>query len=157
MNVIDVARVALAPNDVAGAGNCDAAAVDHDVAQAFTTNAIDAMVTSPSTGVNSQSWDYITHFTTINAWIPKNMMFVNRKVFNRLDDETKQVILTAAANAEKLAVEHTNMLEENGMIVSAPTPKLQEELRAIGKVMVTEWLEEAGAAGKAVVDAYNDL
>ncbi|MCP4979649.1 MAG: hypothetical protein GY935_04040 [Gammaproteobacteria bacterium] len=47
-----------------------------DVAQAFT---IDAMVTSPSTGVNSQSWDYISHFTTINAWIPKNMMFVYKK------------------------------------------------------------------------------
>ena len=99
-----------------------------DVAQAFTTNAIDAMITSPSTGVNSQSWDYITHFTTINAWIPKNMLFVNTKVFNRLDDATKQVILTAAANAEKkgwelgrkLAVEHTNTLKENGMVVSAP-------------------------------------
>ncbi|NNE63127.1 MAG: TRAP transporter substrate-binding protein, partial [Gammaproteobacteria bacterium] len=88
-----------------------------DVAQAFTTNAIDAMVTSPSTGVNSQSWDYISHFTTINAWIPKNMMFVNKRIFDRLDDDTKKVILTAAANAEKkgwalgrkLAVEHTDM------------------------------------------------
>ncbi len=136
-----------------------------DVAQAFTTNAIDAMVTSPSTGVNSQSWDYISHFTTINAWIPKNMMFVNQRVFDRLDDDTKQVILTAAANAEKkgwelgrkLAVEHTDMLRENGMVVSAPSEKLQGELRAIGKVMVDEWLQEAGADGKAVIDAFNAM
>ena len=136
-----------------------------DVAQAFTTNAIDAMVTSPSTGVNSQSWDYISHFTTINAWIPKNMMFVNQRVFDRLDDDTKQVILTAAANAEKkgwelgrkLAVEHTDMLRENGMVVSAPSEKLQGELRAIGEVMVDEWLQEAGAEGKAVIDAFNAM
>ncbi|MCP5016586.1 MAG: TRAP transporter substrate-binding protein [Ketobacter sp.] len=136
-----------------------------DVAQAFTTNAIDAMVTSPSTGVNSQSWDYISHFTTINAWIPKNMMFVHKKLFKRLDADTQQVILTAAANAEKkgwalgrkLAVEHTNKLRENGMIVSAPSDKLQSELRAIGSTMVGEWLEEAGALGKSVIDAYEAL
>ena len=136
-----------------------------DVAQAFTTNAIDAMVTSPSTGVNSQSWDYISHFTTINAWIPKNMMFVNKRIFDRLDDDTKQVILTAAANAEKkgwalgrkLAVDHTNMLRENGMKVAPPTPELDAELRKIGEIMVNEWLEEAGDSGKAIIDAYRAM
>jgi TRAP-type transport system periplasmic protein len=136
-----------------------------DVAQAFTTNAIDAMVTSPSTGVNSQSWDYISHFTTINAWIPKNMLFVNAKIFNRLDDATKAVIMTAAANAEKkgwalgrkLAVEHTNTLKENGMVVSPPSAQLDSELRKIGKTMVKEWLAESGANGKAIIDAYNAM
>jgi TRAP-type C4-dicarboxylate transport system substrate-binding protein len=136
-----------------------------DVAQAFTTNAIDAMVTSPSTGVNSQSWDYISHFTTINAWIPKNMMFVNKKIFDRLDDATKSVILTAAANAEKkgwalgrkLAVEHTNVLKENGMIVSPPTQQLDAELRGIGGTMVDEWLTEAGDRGKSIVDNYRAM
>ena len=136
-----------------------------DVAQAFTTNAIDAMVTSPSTGVNSQSWDYISHFTTISAWIPKNMMFVNKKIFDRLDDATKKVIMTAAANAEekgwalgrKLAVEHTNILKENGMVVSPPTQKLDTELREIGATMVSEWLTEAGDAGKKIVDAYKAM
>lgn len=136
-----------------------------DVAQAFTTNAIDAMITSPSTGVNSQSWDYISHFTTINAWIPKNMLFVNKKIFSRLDDATQQVIMTAAANAEKkgwalgrkLAVEHTNTLKENGMVVSPPSSKLDAELREIGATMVGEWLTEAGDSGKAVVDAYRAM
>ena len=136
-----------------------------DVAQAFTTNAIDAMVTSASTGVNSQSWDYISHFTTINAWIPKNMMMVNKRIFDRLDDDTKQVILTAAANAEKmgwelgrkLQVEHRNILKENGMVVTAPTTELDAQLRKIGETMVNEWLQEAGAEGKAVIEAYRAM
>ena len=136
-----------------------------DVAQAFTTNAIDAMVTSPSTGVNSQSWDYISHFTTISAWIPKNMMFVNQKLFDRLDEDTQKVILTAAANAEKkgwalgrkLAVEHTDMLRENGMQVSAPSAQLDSELREIGKIMVKEWLDEAGEAGSKVIADFNAM
>lgn len=133
-----------------------------DVAQAFTTNAIDAMITSPSTGVNSQSWDYISDFTTVHAWIPKNMMFVNQKVFDRLDADTQQVILTAAANAEKkgwalgrkLAVEHTDTLKAKGMKVAEPTEQLQTEMRAIGETMIQEWLVEAGDAGKQIIEAF---
>ncbi len=136
-----------------------------DVAQAFTTNAIDAMVTSPSTGVNSQSWDYISHFTTINAWIPKNMLFVNKKIFDRLDDDIQKIIMTAAANAEKkgwalgrkLAVEHTNALKENGMVVSPPSAKLDTELREVGATMTNEWLTEAGAEGRKIIDAYRAM
>ncbi|MFT5706130.1 MAG: TRAP-type C4-dicarboxylate transport system substrate-binding protein [Oceanospirillaceae bacterium] len=136
-----------------------------DVAQAFTTNAIDAMITSPSTGVNSQSWDYISHFTTVHAWIPKNMLFVNQKVFDRLDADTQQVIITAAANAEKkgwalgrkLAVEHTDTLKANGMIVAEPSVKLQSEMQAIGKTMVAEWLKEAGDEGKAIIDQFKAM
>jgi TRAP-type C4-dicarboxylate transport system substrate-binding protein len=133
-----------------------------DVAQAFTTNAIDAMVTSPSTGVNAQSWDYISHFSTIHAWIPKNMLFVNTKVFNRLDKDVQEVILTAAKNAEKkgwalgrkLAVEHTATLREKGMQVSAPSEQLQGELEAIGQTMIAEWMKESGEAGKTVITNF---
>jgi TRAP-type C4-dicarboxylate transport system substrate-binding protein len=134
-----------------------------DVAQAFTTSTIDGMITSPSTGVNNQSWDYVTHFTTVNAWIPKNMTFVNTKIMNKLDDDTKAVIMAAAANAEKegwalgrkLAKEHTDILAEKGIKVAAPTETLTNELKAIGATMLTEWLEEAGGSGKALIDAYN--
>lgn len=133
-----------------------------DVAQAFTTSTIDGMITSPSTGVNNQSWDYVTHFTTVNAWIPKNMTFVNTKILNKLDDETKAVIMTAAANAEKegwalgrkLAKEHTAILADKGIKVAAPTETLTNELKAIGATMLTEWLEEAGDSGKALIEAY---
>jgi len=133
-----------------------------DVAQAFTTNAIDAMITSPSTGVNGQSWDYISHFTTVHAWIPKNMVFANKRMFDRLDQATQQVILTAAANAEKkgwalgrkLAVEHTDALAKNGMKVVEPSPQLLAELESIGSTMIGEWLNEAGDSGKAVLEAY---
>lgn len=136
-----------------------------DIAQAFTTSVIDGMITSPSTGVNNQSWDYVTHFTTVNAWIPKNMVFVNSRVFKKLDQETKDIVLAAAKNAEasgwamgrKLAVEHTDILRDKGIKVAAPTEALQTELKAIGKTMLDEWLKEAGADGKKIVDAYQSM
>lgn len=136
-----------------------------DVAQAFTTNAVDAMITSPSTGVNGQSWDYISHFTTVHAWIPKNMVFANKRVFDRLDNATQQVILTAAANAEKkgwalgrkLAVEHTDTLSNNGIKVIEPSAQLISELEQIGSTMIGEWLNESGDSGNAVLEAYQAL
>jgi TRAP-type transport system periplasmic protein len=134
-----------------------------DVAQAFTTSVIDAMVTSPSTGVNNQSWDYISHFTTVSAWIPKNMVFVNKKIFDKLDADTQNIVMAAAANAEKAGwelgrkngVEHTNVLRDKGMTVSAPSDTLQSELRAIGKTMVKEWLDESGETGTAIIANFN--
>ena len=136
-----------------------------DIAQAFTTSVIDGMITSPSTGVNNQSWDYVTNFTTVNAWIPKNMVFVHTKIFKRLDQDTQDVILAAAKNAEtsgwamgrKLAVEHTDILRDKGIKVAAPTETLQTELKAIGKTMLDEWLKESGDSGKKIVDAYQAM
>ena len=136
-----------------------------DVAQAFATNAVSVMITSPSTGVSSRSWDYISHFTTISAWIPKNMLFVNKRAFNQLDKATQQVILTAAANAQKkgwalaskLDVEHTNTLKENGVVVLPPTKKLDGELRAIGTTMLNDWLIEAKSTGKSIISDYKKM
>jgi len=134
-----------------------------DIAQAFTTNVIDGMVTSPSTGVNNQSWDYVSHLTTINAWIPKNMVFVNTRYFEKLDQDLQKIIIDAAAKAEsegwalglKLATEHTEILREKGMVIDSPSEQLQSELKGIGDTMLEEWLTESGESGKSIIDAYN--
>ena len=91
------------------------------------------------------------------------MTFVNTKILNKLDDATKAVIMTAAANAEKegwalgrkLAKKHTDILADKGIKVAAPTETLTNELKAIGATMLTEWLAEAGDSGKALISAYN--
>ena len=67
-----------------------------EIPQAFSTGIIDAMITSPSTGANGQAWDYLSHYTDIKAWIPKNVVVVNKRAFRRLSDEQRQVILDAA-------------------------------------------------------------
>ena len=58
------------------------------------------------------------------------------------------------ALGRKLAVEHTDLLREKGMIVAEPTEQLQSEMRAIGQTMITQWLDEAGSEGKAIIDAF---
>lgn len=133
-----------------------------EIPQAFSTGIIDAMVTSPSTGVSSQSWDYVSHYTDTQAWIPKNMVIVNARAFKRLDKDLQKVVLQAAAAAETRGWEmaraetaaKTATLAEHGIIVSAPSAQLKADLQAIGKTMGEEWAAEAGAEGKKILEAY---
>lgn len=42
-----------------------------EIAQAFRTGVIDAMITSGATGVDSQAWDYLTHYYDLSAFLPQ--------------------------------------------------------------------------------------
>ncbi|RBO86062.1 TRAP transporter substrate-binding protein [Marinomonas aquiplantarum] len=122
-----------------------------DIPQAFSTGIIQAMITSPSTGVDSQAWDYVNYYTDVKAWIPKNIVVVNKRAFRRLDKDTQSAILAAAKNAEALgwekvaerAASDKAKLAANGMQVSDPSPELLNELQAIGATMIEEWKAEA--------------
>ncbi len=130
-----------------------------EIPQAFSTGIIDAMVTSPATGVSSQAWDYVDHYTDTQAWIPKNMVIVNARAFKRLPKDVQQAVLDAAAKAESRGwqmardetLAKTATLREKGMMVAAPTEQLQKGLQAVGKTMSAEWAKEAGAAGAEIM------
>ena len=134
-----------------------------DVPQAFSTGIIQGMLTSPSTGVDTQAWDYVDYYTDVKAWIPKNIVVVNKRAFRRLDKATQDAVLAAAAHAEASAWDGVEaraasdeaQLVENGMNVSQPTNKLVSELQEIGKTMAAEWKAEDPEAVGAILEAYN--
>ena len=133
-----------------------------EIPQAFSTGIIDAMVTSPSTGVSSQSWDYVTDYTDTQAWIPKNMVIVNARAFKRLGASQQNAVMEAAAAAEsrgwKMAqaetAAKTATLADNGIKVANPSAQLKTDLQAIGKTMGDEWALEAGDVGKKILSSY---
>ncbi|WP_298963834.1 TRAP transporter substrate-binding protein [uncultured Roseibium sp.] len=133
-----------------------------DIPTAFSTGRVDAMITSPSTGANSKAWDFLTHYHDTQAWLPKNMVIVNKRAFDGLSDTEKTAVLEAAEVAETRGWEaskvetksKTNVLAENGITVVQPSTQLIEELAAIGETMASEWQEQAGATGAAVLEAY---
>ena len=133
-----------------------------DIPQAFTTGRVEAMITSPSTGANTKAWDFVTYFYHTQAWLPKNVVVVNKKAFRRLDKKLQDAILAAARKAEtrgwKASMAETEakikILKANGMKVLTPSPTLMAGLKAIGKTMTEEWLKKAGAAGEAILKAY---
>lgn len=133
-----------------------------EIAQAFSTGIVEAMITSPSTGANSKAWDFVDRFYDIQAWIPKNMIIVNEAAFEALPDSQQQAVMEAAKAAEKRgwkmsreeARAKKQILSDNGMQVLEPSDELMEGLREVGETMTDEWLEDAGADGGAILEAY---
>ncbi|MCZ6882861.1 MAG: TRAP transporter substrate-binding protein [Gammaproteobacteria bacterium] len=133
-----------------------------EIPQAFSTGIINAMVTSPSTGVSSQSWDYITDYTDTRAWIPKNMVIVNARAFKRLSAGVQDAVIKAAKVAETRGwdmaqaetASKTAILAEHGIIVAEPSDQLKADLQAIGKIMGDEWVQEAGEVGERILADY---
>ena len=133
-----------------------------NIPQAFATGQVEAMITSPSTGANSTAWDFVSHYSPINAWVPKNIVVVNERAFRRLSDEVQAAVLEAAAAAEARGWEmsraeaeaQTAVLADNGMVIYAPSPALQDGLRGIGETMLESMRTEASEPALAVLDAY---
>lgn len=133
-----------------------------EIPQAFSTGIIDAMVTSPTTGVSSQAWDYTDYYMDAQAWIPKNMVFVNARAFNRLPPAIQESVLAAAESAEARGwemalsetVDRTNDLADNGMTVYSPDSSLRHGLSEVGNDMAREWFQEMGYSGSnAIMEA----
>lgn len=133
-----------------------------EISQAFATGVAESMVSSGATGYDRKVWESLTHFYEVDAWLPRNTVFVNMDAWNGLDDATKTV-MEGCAEAARLAgfersVAYTQFtldgLKEGGMTVQRAGDALVDELKVIGDTMTTEWLEAAGADGQAIVDAY---
>lgn len=133
-----------------------------EVPQAFSTGVIDAMITSPTTGIDTQAWDFVDYFYDVEAFITWNIVVVNQDAFEALDEETQQAVLEASEaageraweNAPRVTEEQIATLAENGMTVERPGPELTEELRGIGETMLDEWLADAGEEGKEIIERY---
>lgn len=135
-----------------------------DIPQAFATGQVAAMITSPSTGVNSTAWDFVTHYTPINAWVPKNIVVVNKRVFDGLEADVQAAVLAAADTAqtrgwEMSAAEADSMtaaLAENGIVVYAPSAALIEGLQSIGATMLENWKANASDSALAILARYRN-
>lgn len=133
-----------------------------ELAQAFATGAVNANITSGATGFDTKAWEVVKNYYDTQAWLPKNVVFVNVQAFDALDKPSQQALLKAAADAEargwKTSEEknkwYLEQLAKNGMNVAQPSAQLKGDFKKIGDTMTAEWMKTAGADGQAIVDAY---
>jgi len=133
-----------------------------DIPQAFATGQVEAMITSPSTGASSKAWDFVTHYTPINAWVPKNIVVVNKQMFDKLDADVQAAILAAAAVAETRgwemsaaeAAAKTQVMADNGMVIVEPSAELMTGLKAIGATMLADLQANASDEAKAIIAEF---
>ena len=135
-----------------------------EISQAFSTGAVESMITSPTTGKNKKIWENgVKYFYDIAAWFPKNMIIVHRGAWNKLDSATQELVMKEAAVAERKGwdlskkgnVADKKALATAGMQVGKVNSELQNHFQEVGATMAEEWKKKAGSRGASVLAAYN--
>ena len=133
-----------------------------ELAQAFATGVVQAQITSAQTGVDTSAWDYARVFTPLGFTMTKNAVMVSRRAMEALPPNLQQDVRAAAARAEvrgyelsgESQVNSERTLGQRGMQVIPPTAEFMDGLRRVSTQMTNEWVERAGADGRALVEAY---
>ncbi len=133
-----------------------------ELPQALATGVVTALMTSGATGYDTKIWESIPNFYDTQAWIPKNVVFVNKAAFDALDKPTQEGLLKAAAAAEtrgwNVVREKTkwylDQLTAKGMKVRPPSPELAGGMKKVGEQLTADWLKKAGPDGEAVIAAF---
>ena len=133
-----------------------------ELSQALATGVVETNMTSGATGVDAKLYEHLKYYYDIQAWLPKNVVIVNKKAMDALDKPTRDALLKAASEAEtrgwaasqRVNDETLAKLKSNGMQVLPPSPQLKADMQKVGDTMLKEWLDKAGPEGKQLVDAY---
>ena len=124
-------------------------------------------MSSGATGYDSKVWETLTHFYDAQAWIPKNVTFVNKAAFDALDKATAGSAAqgrrgrrgrAAGRSREDKAGWYVDRAQGQGHEGACRRARaLQAGLKKIGEQLTADWLKKAGADGQAVVDAYKKM
>ncbi len=133
-----------------------------EISQAMAAGVIASLITSSVTGKDSKVWEQLDRFYTVNAWMPRNSVIVNKAVWDDLAKESQTVILNCATTAETNGLvkskqandEAVNALKMNGIQVLAPSQQLAGELSKVGETIAKEWTAKVGPSGDAIMAQF---
>jgi TRAP-type C4-dicarboxylate transport system substrate-binding protein len=136
-----------------------------EVPQAFSTGLINAMFTSPQTGIDTQAWDFVKNLTMVGALFTKQLVAINAEVFAKLPKPEQDALVAAGAGAERagfermkaLTAEQLTLIRGKGMTVAEASPALIAQLRKVGQQMQDEWMAKATPEQRKVLEDYARL
>jgi TRAP-type C4-dicarboxylate transport system substrate-binding protein len=133
-----------------------------DVGKALAEGRMDNMITSALTGVENKVWGAIKYYYEINAWFPKNVVFVSSKAFEALDPPARAMVMKAGTDAESrgwvasqaLAVNATEEMRSNGVRIERIPAELEQEIKRMGERFSREWVRSVGSEANAIFVPY---
>jgi TRAP-type C4-dicarboxylate transport system substrate-binding protein len=133
-----------------------------ELSQALATGVVESYMSSGSTGWDSKTYEHLKYWYDTQAWLPKNLVLVNKAAFAALDKATQDAVLKAGADAEarglaaskKANTETLDKLKGAGMQILPPSATLKADLAKVGDTMLKEWLDKAGPEGKQLIDGF---
>ena len=146
--------------ELLGAKPVDVAMVD--VGKALADGRMDNMITSALTGVENKVWGHIKYYYEINAWFPKNVVFVSSKAFDALKADTRTAVLKAASDADvrgwaasqALALSATEELRANGVKIERIPADVDAEIKRMGEKFSREWVRSVGNEANTIFVPY---
>ena len=120
------------------------------------------MITSAVTGVDNKVWSSIKHYYEINAWFPKNVVFVNTKELGALKPDIRKAVVKAADEAEtrgweasqQQALSATEELRRNGVKIERIPGELDHEIKRLGERFSREWVRSVGNEANDIFIPY---
>jgi TRAP-type C4-dicarboxylate transport system substrate-binding protein len=123
-----------------------------DLGKALAAGRIELMLTSSWTGVDTRAWRSMKYYYKVNAWLPKNMVFISKPIFDALSEGDRKQLLDAARTAEQRGwqmsqesdAEYERELRNNGIRIAGLDFMIRTYLDRIGETVAREWLKKAG-------------
>ncbi len=133
-----------------------------DLSKAISGKRVELMLTSSGTGVDTKAWRAMNYYYKVNAWLPKNMVFIRKEAFGRLTPADRKVMLDAARVAEargwQLSQESDlgfeKQLAANRIKVAGMDFMIRSYLDRVGETVAREWLKKAGTTELQVLLKY---
>lgn len=133
-----------------------------DLAKAISAKRVELMLTSSWTGVDTKAWRAMNYYYKVNAWFPKNMVFIRADTLARISDADQKVLMNAALVAEargwQLSQESDQIYEKqltsNHVKVFGMDFMIRSYLDRIGEIVTREWLKKAGVTELQVLLKY---
>lgn len=128
---------------------------------AYQRGTVDIGMTGVSGVKSRQLWEVMDNITVTNHADVEFIVVVNTDFWNGLTDEQRNIISTAAQNAEadvrnrmtEIEAAAYAAAEEAGMTVYRPTEEELAKWRAVAQPVYDAFLEDAGDLGKQVFEA----
>lgn len=133
-----------------------------DLSKAIAANRVELMLTSSWTGVDTKAWRALNYYYKVNAWLPKNMVFIRKDVFNSLSAADRKIVTDAARVAEargwQMSQEsdlgYEKQLIANRIKVLGMDFMIRSYLDRVGETVAREWLKKAGVTELQVLLRY---
>ena len=91
-----------------------------ELPQALATGVVNSFMSSGATGYDSKVWETLTHFYDTQAWLPKNMIFVNKAAFDALDKPTQDARAQGGQGRRGRAAGRSRRKRPSGTRTSSP-------------------------------------
>lgn len=135
-----------------------------DVKSAFEQGKLEGRFASLSVGEDSQIWDYAPYLNDLRIWIPKEIVVMNKRAYDQLDEKTKAAIDKASIKAERNGWIETKervetdlaSLKDGGIVYNQPSSSLLRELERINQRMTKAWVEQDEKQNGGIYRAYRE-